>query len=70
MIEKHAGRYIVRDDVPTVIEGDWAPGRVVVIEFPSREKANNFLQDPEEQALFAIRHASTNSRLILIDGCA
>jgi len=68
MIEKHAGRYIVQGEVPTVIEGDWEPERVVVIEFPSREQANNFLQDPESQSLFEIRHASTDSRLILVDG--
>jgi len=70
IIEKHAGRYIVQGEVPTVIEGGWAPERVVVIEFPSRDQANNFLQDPEAQSLFKIRHASTDSKLILVDGCA
>jgi len=69
MIEKHAGRYIVQGEVPTVIEGDWAPERVVVIEFPSRDKANDFLRDPEARQLFLIRHESTSSRLILVDGC-
>ena len=68
-IEKHGGRYIVRGVEPTVMEGDWSPERVVVLEFPSREKATAFLADPEAQPLFAVRHATTTSRLILVDGC-
>lgn len=68
-IEKHSGRYVVRGEQPTVIEGDWRPERVVVIEFPSREQANGFLQDPEAQTLFSLRHQTTTSKLVLVDGC-
>ena len=55
-IKKHSARYIVQGVEPTVMEGDWKPERMVVIEFPSRENAKAFLQDPEIQALFSIRH--------------
>jgi uncharacterized protein (DUF1330 family) len=68
-IEKHGGRYIVRGVEPTVMEGDWAPQRVVILEFPSRQHATAFLADPEAQDLFSVRHKTTNSRLILVDGC-
>ena len=68
-IKKHGGRYIVEGEQLTVIEGDWHPERVVVIEFPSREGANNFLQDREAQSLFAIRHQATTSKLVLVNGC-
>ena len=68
-IEKHLGRYVVRGEEPTVMEGDWNPERVVVIEFPSRENAEEFLNDPEAQPLFSIRHKTTTSKLILVDGC-
>jgi uncharacterized protein (DUF1330 family) len=68
-IAKHGGRYIVRGEVPEVMEGDWAPERLVVLEFPSRAAARAFLGDPECQALFAVRHATTMSRLVLVDGC-
>ena len=68
-IEKHSGRYIVQGEEPTVMEGDWNPERMVVIEFPSRESAKAFLQDPEAQTLFAIRHKTTTSKLVLVDGC-
>lgn len=68
-IKKHAGRYIVQGEEPTVMEGDWNPERMVVIEFPSRENANEFLQDPEAQSLFELRKNTTTSKLILVDGC-
>ena len=68
-IQRHGGRYLVQGEVPTVMEGDWQPQRVVVIEFPSRESAQTFLQDPDAQSLFALRHNTATSKLILVDGC-
>ncbi|WP_020161425.1 DUF1330 domain-containing protein [Methylobacter marinus] len=68
-IEKHGGRYIVQGVVPEVMEGDWQPERVVVLEFPSPSEAKEFLNDPEAQPLFAIRHKATVSKLILAEGC-
>ena len=68
-IEKHGGRYIVRGVEPTVMEGSWSPDRVVVLEFPSQDHAKAFLADPDAQPLFALRHRTTNSKLILVEGC-
>lgn len=69
-IEKHGGRYIVRGAQPTVMEGDWSPERLVVLEFPDRAAAQAFLADPDCQDLFRIRHATTTSRLVLVEGAA
>lgn len=68
-IAKHSGQYIVRGVEPTTIEGDWAPERLVIIEFPEREKARAFLDDSDIQDLFKLRHATTTSKLLLADGC-
>jgi len=68
-IKKHGGRYIVQGTKPEVMEGDWQPENLVVLEFPSKQKAKEFLEDPEAQSLFAIRHKSTTSKLILAEGC-
>ncbi len=68
-IARHSGKYIVQGVVPTPIEGDWKPERMVIFEFPERENAEAFLGDPEIQDLFKIRHATTTSRLVLVDGC-
>ncbi|MDT4329111.1 DUF1330 domain-containing protein [Methylomonas sp. MV1] len=68
-IKKHGGRYIVQGVEPEVMEGDWCPERVVILEFPSKENAKEFLGDTEAQPLFSIRHKSTTSKLILAEGC-
>ena len=68
-IQKHGGRYVVQGVIPEVMEGDWQPERVVVLEFPSPSAAKGFLNDPEAQPLFAIRHNATISKLILAEGC-
>jgi len=67
-IEKHGGRYIVRGVAPTLMEGDWAPERMVILEFPASENARAFLADPDAQSLFAIRHRTTDSKLVLVEG--
>jgi uncharacterized protein (DUF1330 family) len=68
-IAKHSGKYIVQGVVPTIIEGDWKPERVVIIEFSERVNAEAFLRDPEIQDLFKVRHETTTSKLVLVDGC-
>jgi uncharacterized protein (DUF1330 family) len=68
-IAKHSGKYIVQGVQPTVIEGDWKPEPMVIIEFPERQKAEAFLGDPEIQDLFKVRHDTTTSKLVLVDGC-
>jgi uncharacterized protein (DUF1330 family) len=67
-IAKHGGRYASKGANPVVMEGDWSPHRLVLLEFPSRGHAQAFLSDPEAHALFARRHRSTTSRLVLVDG--
>jgi uncharacterized protein (DUF1330 family) len=68
-IARHDGRYIVQGVKPTCIEGDWRPQRMVIIEFPERSKAEAFLSDPSIQDLFKVRHETTTSKLVLVDGC-
>ena len=68
-IARHSGKYIVQGVQPTSIEGDWKPERMVIIEFPEREKAEAFLGDSEIQDLFKARHDTTTSKLVLVDGC-
>ena len=68
-IAKHSGQYIVRGVEPATIEGDWKPDRMVILEFPTRENAEAFLGDPEIQDLFKVRHDTTTSKLVLVDGC-
>ena len=69
-IARHGGRYIVQGAEPTRIEGDWTPQRLVILEFPERANAEAFLSDPDIQDLFKVRHETTTSKLVLVDGCS
>jgi uncharacterized protein (DUF1330 family) len=68
-IARHSGKYIVQGVEPKTIEGDWKPDRMVILEFPQRANAEAFLSDPDIQDLFKVRHATTTSKLVLVDGC-
>ena len=68
-IARHSGKYLVQGAQPTTVEGDWKPERMVIHEFPERAKAEAFLGDPDIRGLFEVRHATTTSKLVLVDGC-
>jgi uncharacterized protein (DUF1330 family) len=49
----------VVSDSPETVEGDWRPGRVVVLEFPSREDALAWYHSPEYAEIKKLRFAAT-----------
>jgi uncharacterized protein (DUF1330 family) len=69
-IEKHGGKYILQGRQTDRDGRRLGAPADVILEFPSRQNAEAFLDDPDAQALFAIRHATTDSKLVLVDGCA
>jgi uncharacterized protein (DUF1330 family) len=62
------GRYIARGGKVTTLEGDWRPGRIVVLEFPTAEKAKAWWDSPDYRKARAIRHACAKSRMIIVEG--
>jgi uncharacterized protein (DUF1330 family) len=69
-VAKHQGKYLVRGGTMEVLEGDWIPKRLVVLEFPSKEHALAFAQDPEYQAVAIDRQEATTSKLLVVEGAA
>lgn len=67
-IDKHGGSYIVQGAEPEVMEGEWKSDRIVVLEFPTTEKARDFMNDPEAEQFFDIRRAATDSKAVLVEG--
>lgn len=64
----HGGRYVARGGKVTTLEGDWRPGRIVVLEFPSAEKAKAWWDSPDYRKARTIRHACAKSRMIVVEG--
>jgi uncharacterized protein (DUF1330 family) len=67
-LNKHSGQYLVEGVTPEVLEGNWKPKTIVVLEFETQENINDFLSDPEVKQLFEIRHKNTESNLIKVNG--
>lgn len=62
------GRYVVRGGPIDRREGDWEPGRVVVIEFDSVEKAQAWYDSQMYEEAKALRIRSTVSSLMIVEG--
>lgn len=69
-VARHGGKYLVRGGKVSVMDGEWRPERVVVLEFPSMEQAQAFAKDPGYQAVANDRRAASSSRLIIVEGTA
>ena len=67
-IAKHGGRYLVRGGETSVLEGDWQPHRIVVLEFPSANAIERFYSSPEYQAARAAREGAARMNLIAVEG--
>lgn len=67
-LNKHSGQYLVEGVKPEILEGNWQPKTIVVLEFQTQGHVNNFLSDPEVKQLFKIRHKNTESNLIKVNG--
>jgi uncharacterized protein (DUF1330 family) len=67
-IAAYDGRYIVRGGPTTLLEGTWQPSRLVVLEFPSAERARAWWDSPEYAQAKAIRQSCAKTEMLLIDG--
>lgn len=70
LIEKYGGRYIVKGAEPEVVrKGGESPQFVVVIEFPSVEAADGFIEERSKSELIEIFNRSTAGRILKVEGC-
>jgi uncharacterized protein (DUF1330 family) len=67
-VEKHGGKYIVRGGKTEVLEGDWKPKRIVVLEFPSMERAKAWLNSEEYREPRKMRHRTARTNMLVIEG--
>jgi len=68
VVAAYGGRFLVRGGAIQVVEGDYTPERIVVVEFDSLEQANTYASSPEYLELSVIRNRSTKTSTIIVDG--
>jgi len=67
-VERHGGRFLVRGGELGVLEGDWEPQRLVVIEFASTDAARAWFDSDDYRAARAVREGAGTWRMIVVDG--
>jgi len=67
-VEKYGGKYIVRGGKAEVLEGDWNPKRIVVLEFRTMERAKQWLNCEDYREPRKMRHRTAKTNMILVEG--
>jgi uncharacterized protein (DUF1330 family) len=67
-LTKYGGRYLVRGGQFEVVEGDWQPSRVVMLEFPSMEQAKRWYDCEEYQEMKTARLKAARTNIVLVEG--
>ena len=67
-IAAYGGRYLARAGATEVLEGDWMPHRLVILEFPSLAQLKAWYKSPEYRPLLEIRKRTARSRVIVVEG--
>jgi uncharacterized protein (DUF1330 family) len=62
------GRFVVRGGETAVLEGDWNPKRLVLVEFPDLEAAKRFYDSPQYQAAKALREGAAQLNMVAVEG--
>lgn len=67
-IAAHGGRYLVRGGRSEVLDGEWTPRRLVVLEFDSVEKAKEWRESPQYAEAKKVRETCARANMIVVEG--
>lgn len=67
-VKAAGGRFIVRGGEMAVLEGDWQPKRLVMLEFENLEAAKQFYASELYQEAKRLREGAANMRMVAVEG--
>ena len=67
-LQPYGGKFLVRGGNVETLESEWLPKRLVILEFPSADKARAWWESEEYAAAKALRLATARTRMILAEG--
>ncbi len=67
-VTQYGGRYIARGGKTEILEGNWKPNRLVILEFESVEKAKQWLHSPQYSLARRLRHKTATTNMIVVEG--
>ncbi len=66
ILKPYGARFVTYDDNVTVLEGDRAAGRTIIIEFPSEDVLMQWWNSDDYVELAKLRHASVTTHSVSI----
>lgn len=66
-VQKYGGRFLARGGRVQALEGAAPPKRVVVLEFPSYERALEWYRSADYAPLITLRQKASKGRLLLVE---
>lgn len=67
IVNQYHGRYIIRSEKITVLNKDWKPDRIIVIEFDSREQMDKCFSSKEYKKIAILRENNVTSKAIIVE---
>src|SRR5919197_2513693 len=68
LIHAYGGRHVLRGLHTEVLEGDWQPQVLIIVEFADRETAQRFWHSPEFERVRRLRDHAAETRAVLMEG--
>jgi uncharacterized protein (DUF1330 family) len=68
IIARFGGKYLTKTGTHEILEGEWAPNRVVIVEFPDVQSIRQWYAAPDYQPLIPMRREAAIDVMLLIDG--
>ncbi len=62
------GRFVARGGELAVLEGDWNPSRLVILEFSDLDAARRWYTSPEYADARRLREGAANLRMVAVQG--
>lgn len=69
-LERYGGRYLARGGATEILEGSWAPHRLVILEFESVAQAKVWVNSAEYRPARVVRQQSARSDMVVVEGAA
>lgn len=67
-VAAYGGKYLARGGQTEVVEGDWHPKRLVILEFATMEQAKAWVDSPEYKPAREMRQQSATSNMVILAG--
>jgi uncharacterized protein (DUF1330 family) len=67
-VELYGGKFLAHGGTTEILEGSWAPGHLVILQFDTVEQAKEWLNSTEYHEPRRLRHEAAVSNMIVSEG--